>query len=555
MKHYINGIEITPRNNFDIGIKVDFSARADQNNISVDNVILVNQAKKLVSDHLLNIGIYEGQLYDVRLGDNVKLNFFIDFSDSLTIKDKEIEVKLKKRLSHDNFFDNAQALTFDYLNTQIKINEYEVGYQINPVDPEGQAMFISLCIYSVTMTLMSQANEVKKSIIEISTASGFGALLRAVLNTALRIAYFSLLVYEALKLVKKLVELVYPKVRYFKASKVLDLCQKGCKYLGYSFKSSILEGEYKDLAVIPVPINKTSKKWFEVFKDELSVLQTAHPQATDTTQTLGVLLSSLESMFNAKIRVVNGIVQMERWDYWFNQSVYKFNSSLALQSEAQDSYSYDFSRNFNAYLIQFQTDYADTTTIDYFDRSNTEYNCRKTNDANPDLNLTKGLIDINIPFSRAIAKNKFTWLEKRFESMFKAIDKVSKSNSGSKKSKIGLMQISQQFFSVTKMLILNTGGKKIADNDQSLLSAESLWNKFHSINQPQKYRFIIKNGVKIPLNDVYFNQLLNNNYAIIDGKQSEILNMEYFDEKGYAIIDYKQPDSTIKPNVKVVKVF
>jgi len=555
MKHYINGVEISPRNNFDIGIKVDFSAKADQNNMSVDNVILANEGKRLVTEHLSNVGIYEGQLYDVKLGGNLNLQFFIDFTDALIIKDTEVEVKLKKRFSHDNFWDNSQALTFDYLNTQSPITSYEVGYQINPTDPEGQAMFIALCIYSVTMTLLSQANEIKKSIVEISTATGFGAILRAILNTALRIAYFGLLVYEALKLVKKLAELVYPKTRYFKASKVLELCQKGCKYLGYTFKSSILEGEYKDLAVIPVPINKTSKKWFEVFKDELTTLQTPYPQATDTTQTLGVLLSSLESMFNGKIRVVNGIVQLERWDYWYNQAVYKFNSSLVLQSEAIDSYSYDFSRNFNAYLIQFQTDYSDSVTIDYFDKSNTEYHCRKTNDANQDLNLTKGLIDINIPFSRAIAKTNFTWLENQFEIMFKAIDKVSKSNYGSKKSKKGLMQISQQFFSVTKMLILNSGGKKISDNDSTLLSAETLWQKFHYINQPQNYRFVIKNGVKIPLNDTYFNQLLNYNYAEIDGKQSEILTMEYFDEKGYAVVDYKQPDTTIKSNVKVTKVF
>jgi hypothetical protein len=57
------------------------------------------------------------------------------------------------------------------------------------------------------------------------------------------------------------------------------------------------------------------------------------------------------------------------------------------------------------------------------------------------------------------------------------------------------------------------------------------------------------------MNGEKFNQLLGNNYAVIDGIESEILKMEYFDELGYAEITFRQPNNLFKVNAKITKVY
>jgi hypothetical protein len=262
----------------------------------------------------------------------------------------------------------------------------------------------------------------------------------------------------------------------------------------------------------------------------------------------------MESMFNAKTRVINGLVWLERWDFWLDQSLYNINSSLVLQSEAQNSYTYDFSRLFKRYLIQYQTDYSDINTIDRFEFGNTELSLDRTNIVNADLNLIKGLTDVNIPYSMTTSKKKFTWLEQYFEGLFKIIDGLANSNLSASKSKLGYIQLSQQYFSTTKIFI-HDGSEKMSSSSDDLLSPINLWSNFHSINNPAVYQFTIKENVKIPMNSVSFVEILNNNYAIIDGINCEITKIEYFDAKGFALVSYKLPNVIFKNNITLTKIF
>ena len=561
MKHFINSVEITPRNIFDIGITCDFSAKIDQNKLTTDTIILPNEGKQMVINHLQNVGLFEGLPYDIQFADSQNLSCYIDFTDSFTVKDREIEVKIKKRNAHDNFFDNAEGLTFDYLNTQITINQRTVGYQILPTDSVGQALTCSISLFSISITIGQQTNEIANTVKEFTAIIGYlpfasqGKAIEAAIRLAIQIVFIAVLIFQAFKLIQRMIELTIPKVRYFNVCTVLELMQKGCEHLGYTFKSSIIEGTYKNMVLLPVPQNKVDKKWYDVFQNDLDQsFQNGFPSALDVTPTLGTLVSAMESMFNAKTRVINGLVWLERWDFWLDQSLYNINSSLVLQSEAQNQYTYDFSRLFKRYLIQYQTDYSDINTIDRFEFGNTELSLDRTNIVNADLNLIKGLTDINIPYSMTTSKQKFTWLEKYFEGLFKIIDGLANSNLSGSKSKLGYIQLSQQYFSTTKIFI-HDGSEKMSSSSDDLLSPSNLWANFHSINNPAVYQFTIKENVKIPMNSVNFVEILNNNYAIIDGINCEITKIEYFDAKGFALVSYKLPNVIFKNNITLTKIF
>ena len=561
MKHFINNTEITPRNIFDIGIVCDFSARIDQNKLSTDTLVLPNEGKKLILDHLQNVGLFEGLPYDIQFGGSNFLTCYVDFTDNFQVKDKEIEVNIKKRLAHDNFFDNAEGLTFDYLNTQISLIQRKVGYQVLPADATAQALMCSISLFSIGITIAQQIKEITETAKEFIAIIGYlpfasqGKAIEAGLKLILQIIFCAVLIFEAIKLIERMVELVLPRVRYFNVCTVLELLQKGCQQLGYTFKSTILEGTYKDLVLLPIPQNKAKDKWYDVFQNDLNQsFQNGFPSAGDTTPTLGTLISAVETMFNGKTRVINGVVQLERWDFWLDSSISTINSSLVLQSEAQNSYSYDFSRLFKRYLIQYSTDYSDLNTIDRFEFGNAEYSLERTNIVNQDLNLIKGLTDINIPFSTTTSKQKFTWLEKIFTDVFSLIDSFTGTNFSGQMSKIGYIQLSQQYFSNTKIFI-HDGSQKMNLNSDDLINPTYLWNNYHSINDPSRFQWIIKENVKIPMNSDNFLELLNNNYAIIDGVQCEITRLEYFDAKGFAIVSYKQPNENFKNNINILKVF
>jgi len=69
-----------------------------------------------------------------------------------------------------------------------------------------------------------------------------------------------------------------------------------------------------------------------------------------------------------------------------------------------------------------------------------------------------------------------------------------------------------------------------------------LWDKFHYINSPTSgYYRAIYESVKFQMSATEFKSIYRNNFVTIDGLQCEIVNMEYFDEKQYALITYKAP--------------
>ena len=52
-----------------------------------------------------------------------------------------------------------------------------------------------------------------------------------------------------------------------------------------------------------------------------------------------------------------------------------------------------------------------------------------------------------------------------------------------------------------------------------------------------------------------FLQLLDNNYAQINGTQCEILNLEYLPMQNRALLDYKQKSKVYKQNVTIQKIY
>ena len=570
MKHKIKGQEISPDNRFDIGVSIDFDARIDQQKMTTDTVVLSREGNKIVKDHISQGKLLEGIPYEIEFAQQ-SIEYFIDLTSELKIYDNKVHVTLKNYLGHDQFFDKAETLIWDLVNLSNPITGIDIKYQILPQDANARALMASLGLFTISMTIAQQARELKERAISLAWAvqplygvslagitviPDYKSIIINALKLVVALVFTAILIFQAVALGLEIYRLLNPPLNTLKASTAIDLLKKGCNHLGFTFKSSILEGDYKDMVILPVPQNRTNVKWYDVFSGDFGTgLNKAFPQASDTVGTLGALIYAMENMFNAKTKVQNGVVQLERWDYWKVNATQQLSSSLVVQADRVNAFEYDFSKLFKRYYIHYLTDYSDYNTLDAFENNLAEYSLDTTKTIDIKLNLIKGLQEKTIPFALAKRKDKLTWLEKQFLGLYKAIDKLSLGKTGlvAKKNKYGAIQITDAFFSTTKIFMWDKAFG-VREN-QEVLTPTYLWDKFHYINNPEIYQYIIKRGVKIKITSTEFVGILNKNFVLIDGKLCEITKLDYFDEKNYAVIDYKEPYNVFTNQFKLTKIY
>jgi hypothetical protein len=421
----------------------------------------------------------------------------------------------------------------------------------------GLTLSISLFVMVQTLEtaifkLQELATELVADLIP-DTGVGVGAviivkvvdLIKDAVKLALQIAYVALLIIAIKKLADQLSELIFPKVRNFKACKVKELIEKSCISFGYTFKSTLLDS-LDGLTVLPVPLIKSKYKGKNLKKytidfiaNELDFAYTkGHPTGSDSVSSIWQLVQAIETTFNAKCRVSNGLVEIESVNYWKDIATNQINTSLILQDTRQDKYTLNTHESWKRCYIHYQPDYSDYHTLDNFDVTDFEASTESIQATYND-NI-KGLRDISVPFSLGRRKETLNWIEQRAKDLFIVIDSIcSTSFESNITDRIGVLIVSQQYFVNTKLLYTSNG--KQLENYIAKIGASALWYNYHYLSQIQLNGYKIKESVKILMNDENFVNLLNNNWANINGKVCELLNLEYKDMESYATISYKEP--------------
>ena len=356
-KHYLNGTEIRPQNADEIGFKIDFSGEegVTQNEITVDNVVLVNKACKLVKSHIESVGICQGIPYQIKIGGLV-LDYYIDLTESPVIGDHHVDVKIKKRKSFEWFKKNADVLTFEVINKTHPFNLLSTKYVIER-DDRGMIVITSLMAsYSLALAIAEQTKSLAEAVGQMTAAVfplfgasvGAGAgvvtipvkpldIAWAILNALLQLAFLLLTILAFINMVKTTLSVVFPRIRKFKSATVHELISKGCKKLGFQFQSSIITSS-SAFTILPVPIVDDSKSVFEetLLPPIQSGYTKGYPTAVDTVPTLGLLLDAVLKQYNAKIYIENNIVKLERRDNWQLTSDRAVTNTLSVQDKREN---------------------------------------------------------------------------------------------------------------------------------------------------------------------------------------------------------------------------
>jgi len=562
MKHFLNDIEISPRNVLDFGVQSNYDDDPQVLEIDADKVVLPREALEIVQNHIQTQGVFEGIPYRIEMqtetGPNISLQYYVDLTENPVFRDFEFEVKIKKRLGTDSYFDQANGTSFELLAANgVQFQFIDIPYLIIRDNQVALGITLAISLYAMTEALIQAIRDLAESvqdIIEAVTPSvgagsviNIGEIITLALGIVAQLAYTALLLIAVIKLAQQMFELLFPKIRFYLGCTIKELIVKGSQYLGYTVQSNLLN-EIANWTIMPVPLVKEKNSVVDFIENDLNFSFTkGYPTASDTTPTLGSLVKAVEESFNARTRVLNGVVRIERRDWWANVTTNQILPALNLQDVRQSEYTLNTEDAWKRYLVRYFVDQSDFHTLDFYDPTDSEYSTEPTNVLNSDLVTIKGTKDVRIPFALGVRKNKLNWIEKLAKGFFQVIDEVTgvfgggTSFAANIQNRIGVTQIGQQFYSTTKILYAVNG--KQPENYVSKIRASAVYNKYHSINAIQVNGYEIYSDVPVALRPQEFVSLLDNNYAEIDGVICEIISLRYNDEESKAFVSYKKPNN------------
>jgi len=572
MRHFLNGIQIAPRNLDQIGVLSDFTDNPDFLRLNTDSVILPREAKQIIQNHIQNVGLFEGIPYQVELRSGLTIEYYADLVEGVVVRDHEIEINLRKRKSIDNFFERAEGTSFDLLvQNGVNFDLVDVPYFVIKDNQFEQALQLAVVSFILGQQTYQQALIVGQGINQLVEAStpipglsptgpvvsyNLPAIIGASLNLVIQLIYFGLLLLAFIELATQLFLVLFPAKRILKGCYFKELMTKTCQHFGYTFQSDLLDAQ-PYWAVLPVPLIRDRDSIWDILPDALfPVFNNGWPGSSDTITSVLDLVRAMETMFNARTIVRGSEVRIERRDWLLNQTNLQLIPALALQSERQDQFRYNTTDIWKRYYIHYQNDFQDLHTTDgkTYDYHDAEFSTEPSFPVtNEDLVTIKGLQDVNIPFALGSRKDKLNWIEALAKGVLTSLDQVTSifgggTNFGAQiDNRKNALKISQQYFSVTKVLygqtgVISSGQLVQTEQDQELLSATGLWNNYHYINQIQENDYIVREDVRIRISSENFLSLLDNNFAFIDGVLCEVLTLEWIDDRSFAKLSYKEPN-------------
>ena len=565
----INGTSIRPVNADDIGFKMDWTGDAQEAELTVDNLILANEAKQIVLDHIDTLGVFEGIPIDIQVG-GVNLEYYIDLLNSPKISgqgDSTIEVSVRKRKAVDYFRQQANGTSFESVNKTNPISLIDVPYLIVRDNQLEMLIMLGISAYTLTKALIEGVKSLAEAVADLTAAStpntgvppsvNTGAIISAALKVTAQTIYVAALVIAIIDLTKQIIELIFPPIRKLKASKVKELMVKGCAKLGYSFQSSILD-EYSQLTICPKPLKKNQNSIFtNLFTLDNGSYTKGYPTASDSCSTVGSLIDFLEDWSQAKLRVVGNTVFLEEDDYWVLNSGVTITNTLNLQDSRENQWTYNTGESWKRYYTHYQTDPSDVHTLDKIDGTDCEYSTEPVTVVNSDLVAIKGVVDIGYPFAYGIRKEKLTIVEEACLPYARLADEVVQFFGGSSeleskiKGRVGVLMISQQYYSVTKLMYIVSG--KQPSNYLAKIGANVIYQKYHTKNQVKENFKKIYNA-EIPFSTANFEMLLDNNYVQdMQGNSLKISTFAFINEAKTAEIEYSE-ESTEGDNTQTILI-
>lgn len=561
----------------------------------------------IISNNFINsglasgVGVGEGIPYMVKVEyknkSYVVFDGYIDLWNATISCDKVIGNAIEQG-GIDWLRDVADSFTFEYLATPtnqggvglITPNDYIlVPYIVSEIPNFKDVLLISLSIFVVAQELKDSIQSLIDYIGGLSGVLTFGL----VVSIVTRVVYIGLLIITCINLIIDAFNLIIQPIKYHAGMNVSRLCEFGAQHLGYTFESSILSGTYKNMVLLPEKslqnINSTKKG----ILGYLNKNKTEHKGYYKGTY--GQLLDALKTMFNGKIIVDQATkkIKLERRDYSTATNQYQLPPVEVLEHRFNSE---DFTSNI---LINFALDYNDKNTVQEYSGTEIQILTQPKAVNNRQMVLSRGYENRAIPFALGKRKTELTFPEQVLDPFFKVfgvivggaiqvinqiigvinqviktVNKILKALKavGIKISvnlqpvkpitapnfqnliedRLDLLKMENDFVSVPKLLIINESTdaryNKLATTNETLLSAEYLWDNYHFIDSfdssfTNNNQRVIKNIEKVPFCFDDFEKVrIDNKILDYDSVPAELISLKWNLQEQVAEMTFKRKE-------------
>lgn len=386
----------------------------------------------------------------------------------------------------NNFFDKAKNLGFSAFSQQS--DWVKIRYITETNNKLEDAVLIAISV-QMTITVAQLTYNTVDAIKEaISTGFDTGSsIIKTALKISMNIVYLSAVIVAYASLLKQLSEILFDKPKQYYALDVWGTIQKGCKYLGYQFNSSLVK-DFANLTYLPATTSEGKV--------------TGTP-LNNPTMTISLMdfIERIGQMFNAKMKVLDNVITFETVTY------YEQNPSnvqlLSLYNEGEQTFNFeDLPQKISLQYTKNPSDnnYKNNRYIAEFFPTFSE----------KQLFNVENAIDITFPFALGQRKTEQSSLEKIFNSLFDILQGLSKNYKIKIGDRIGFLKLQQDFVTVDTIFIRD--GEKIKANSNDLLSSKNLYEKYYVSEEPTNSQFISISGRDAqPICGIATAELLKNN--------------------------------------------
>ena len=87
MKHFLNDIEVSPRNVLQFGLTSNFGGDPSILQIDADKIILPREGLQIIQNWIATQGLFEGIPYRIEMGNSISLEYYVDLTETAIIRD------------------------------------------------------------------------------------------------------------------------------------------------------------------------------------------------------------------------------------------------------------------------------------------------------------------------------------------------------------------------------------------------------------------------------------------------------------------------------------
>lgn len=501
-------------------------------------------------------GIFEGIPHTIELKEGSSsitlLDGYIDLT-TATFDENEVEADTIARAQIDWLNDVAEGFTFDYLKERgliVPVRDYEfMPYVLDSVPNYKEAFIVRMTLSFVIIEMQSVISDLTKDGTKLATVIDAAGGVVGLIGTVI---YLIALFVTIIDLILDLIQLIIQPIKYKPMMSIQKHIEIACQHLGLTYASPLLQSEpYNRLYVIPESFSNPEQQ----SDDRIFGFLSADPDEQNGyfSGTFADLLRAIKDMFNARIKIEGKELQIL-------PSLKTLNSAtFTLPNYDVDRFETNASEVVGTYVISYSYDTTEKQTIDNWQGNNFQVVLQPKTKTSDDLRLIKGLTRVQIPFARAIRKDKLTNPEKiadvalnvlgtiisvmvsianvaieGINAVIRTLNKVKKALAvvGVKikvdletidplndpeladaiDNRVGAMLLDTDIISVPKITIAKIGStnrkNKISSENETYLTARELYERHHYTNSfapnSQNAQRIIWNfdNVEMNLNDV-----------------------------------------------------